>query len=73
MVDQILERLLAIEPESDEDESSELAKAKSQLLAVLLKGAKKYKIEMGTLQSRTIEEEAIPTQYLTELFNVKEK
>jgi len=65
--------------------------AKSQLLAEILKGAKKYEVEytgemrptsiiqlsgsslntMSRIYTKT--EQAIPTQYLKELFNVEEK
>lgn len=47
----------------------ELKSAKSQLLAEILKGKETFEIpeyEQGIL-------EAIPTQYLKELFNIKEK
>jgi hypothetical protein len=48
---------------------------KSQLLAEILKGAEGFEIDKTTVTGypESIWVEAIPTQYLTELFNEKEK
>ena len=68
---------------SGEPDPKALKSAKSQLLAEILKGAKKYEVEytgemrptslntMSRIYTKT--EQAIPTQYLKELFNEKEK
>lgn len=51
--------------------------AKAQLLAEILKGAKEYDRTYSWSGSQrdieTYSEQAVPTQYLKELFNVKEK
>lgn len=79
MIDEILERLLAVEPESDEGERTELITAKAQLLAEILKVIgedEEYptnKIRQNSINLYRNQLRVELRTKLEQLFNVKEK